>query len=519
LNYKKKTIILIAVATMLRCITASSVELGNDEVYYRMYAQYLQWNYFDHPPMVGWLIRFTTANLFFDHELFIRLGAIVSAAITTWILFLSGRKLSNAYAGFLAAAIYTGTIYGSIIAGTFILPDSPQMVCWAAGLYLLIDIAKYTSVNRTKKRSLVLFGIVCGMGMLCKIHTSFLWLGFLLYVVLYNRQWLKEPVLYFSGLITLLIFYPVIQWNIDNHFVTYLYHSNRVNVAEGGFNINSFLTFAAGQVFYYNPVIFFFIITGTIAAFRDNLPLLSSQKKILLLCSLPLIVIAAAIALFKEVLPHWTGPAYTGLILLTACNFSKQKEKTAAEKKIMPRPLLLANALLVLIIVSGIITVNFLPGTLGKKDNVIFGEGDFTLDMYGWNDLKISLKKIITADVKAGVMKNSAGFVCNKWFPAAHIDFYAAMPLHKDVIALGDTNDIHQYAWINNKRKKLQQGDDAYCIVPSNYFADVKNVYANYFSSILPPQIIEQKRNGSVCRYFYVWRLRGFVIKQNLPAQ
>ena len=510
---------LIAIATLARCITASCVELGNDEVYYRMYAQYLQWNYFDHPPAVGWLIRFTTVNLFFHQEFFVRLGAILSAAITTWILFLSGKKLSNAYTGFLAAAIYTATIYGSIIAGVFILPDSPQMVCWAAGLYLLIDIAKYTAVNRIKKSHLLLFGVVCGLGMLCKIHTSFLWLGFLLYIIFYNRQWLKEPVLYISSIITLLFFYPVVQWNIDNHFVTYFYHSGRVNVAEGGFNINSFLTFAAGQVFYYNPVIFFFIVVSLVAAFNNNLPLLSSQKRLLLFTSLPLIIIAAIVSLVKEVLPHWTGPAYTGLILLTACYFSKQKEKNIIEKKIMPRPLLFANVLLAIIMISGIIMINFLPGTLGKKDNMTFGEGDFTLDMYGWHDLKTNFKKIVDADIKNGVMKSDAVIVCNKWFPAAHIDVYAAMPLHKDVIASGDTNDIHQYAWINAVRRTLQAGDDANCIVPSNYYADVKAIYSPYFSVILQPEIIEQKRNGTVCRYFYIWRLKHFTAKQNPLAQ
>jgi hypothetical protein len=100
LNYKKKTLLLILIATAARCITACSIELGNDEVYYRMYAQYLQWNYFDHPPVVSWLIRFTTASLYFDIEFFIRLGAIISAAITTWFIFLSGKKLNNEYTGF-----------------------------------------------------------------------------------------------------------------------------------------------------------------------------------------------------------------------------------------------------------------------------------------------------------------------------------------------------------------------------------------------------------------------------------
>lgn len=510
MNYKKKTFLLIAIATLVRCIIAGCIQLGNDEVYYRMYAQYLQWNYFDHPPVVGWLIRFTTANLFLDHEFFIRLGAIACAAITTWLFYLSGKKLSSERTGFLAAAIYTATIYGSIIAGTFVLPDSPQMVCWAAGLYLLIDITQYNIINSTKKRKLLLFGIVNGLGMLCKIHTSFLWLGFLLYIIFYNRQWLMQPVLYVSAIITVLFFYPAIQWNIDNHFVTYLYHSNRVAVAGTGLNPGSFVTFAAGQVFYYNPVIFYFIIVATIAAFKNTLPLLSSQKRLLLFCSLPLIAVAAGISLFKDVLPHWTGPAYSGLILLTACYFSKQKEKNILEKSVMPKPLLLATALLILIVTSGVVAVNFLPGTLGKKDTAVFGEGDFTLDMYGWNDLKVEMKKIIDADAKTGFMKSDAAIICNKWFPAAHIDLYVAMPLHKDVIAIGDTNDIHQYAWINAKRKPLLQGDDAYCIVPSNYYVDVKTIYAAYFTTILPPQIIEQKRGGTLCRYFYIWRLKHY---------
>jgi 4-amino-4-deoxy-L-arabinose transferase-like glycosyltransferase len=306
----------------------------------------------------------------------------------------------------------------------------------------------------------------------------------------------------------------VIQWNIDNHFVTYLYHSNRVNVTNGGLNASSFLTFTAGQVFYYNPIIFYFIIVATIAALKNDLPLLSSQRRLLLFCSLPLIAVATGISLFKDVLPHWTGPAYSGLILLTACYFSRQKENRVLERRLMPMPLLLAIALLVVIVTSGIAAVNFLPGTLGKKDTAIFGEGDFTLDMYGWQNLKTEFKKIVDADIKAGAMKPGAVIICNKWFPAAHIDFYAAMPLHAAIIAIGDTNDIHQYAWINSKRKMLLPGDDAYCIVPSNYFIDVKTIYAAYFTTILPPQIIEQKRNGTVCRYFYIWRLNHYIKKQ-----
>lgn len=513
MNYRKKTLLLILIATLVRCIIACCINLGNDEVYYRMYAQYLQWNYFDHPPAVGWLIRLTTFNLSLDNELFIRLGAIASAAITTWFIFLSGRKLSNEYTGFLAAVIYTAGIYGSIIAGTFILPDSPQMVCWSAGLYLLIGFAKYNRISRTKKRDLLLFGIVAGLGMLCKIHTAFLWLGLLIYILLYNREWLKEPALYISGIITLLFFYPVIKWNIDNHFVTYLYHSKRVNVAGNGLDISAFFSFAAGQVFYSNPIIFYFVVISTVAALKNNLPVLSSQKRLLLYCSLPLIIIATCISLFKNVLPHWTGPAYYGLILLTACYFTRPGSITDFSKKIMPKPLLAACALQLVIVIAGVLLINFMPGTLGKKDKLLLGEGDFTLDMYGWHAVKNKFQKIVQSDLDSGFMKMDAVILSNKWFPAAHIDYYMAMPLKKDLIAIGDTNDIHQYAWINNERRKLKAGDDAYCIVLSNNYVDANAIYNSYFKTILPPEIIEQKRIGKICRYFYIWRMKNFTNK------
>ena len=516
LNYKNKTLLLILIATVVRCIIACSIELGNDEVYYRMYAQYLQWNYFDHPPMVGWLIRLTTVNLLLDNEFFIRLGAIMAAAITTWFIFLCGKKLNNEYSGFLAAVMYTSSIYGSIIAGTFILPDSPQMVCWSAGLYLLIRISAHSHINRTKKRDLFLFGLVAGLGMLCKIHMAFLWFGLLLYIIRHNRQWLKEPALYLSAIISIALFYPVIKWNIDNHFITYLYHSKRIAVTNSSLVIGSLVSFLGGQVFYANPIIFFLAVTATVAAFKNNLPVSVSQKRMLLYCSLPLIAIATGISLFRNMLPHWTGPAFTGLILLAACWLSKQQLKPGFEKKKMPKTLVAALAFQLLVITGGIFVVNYIPGSMGKKEHKMLGDGDFTLDMYGWKKLETKLEKIARSDEQSGLMDKDAFIICNKWFPASHIDYYVAMPLQKEMIAIGDTNDIHQYAWINRERKKIKAGDDAYCIVPSNYYSDVKMQYADCFETIRLSQVIEEKRNGKACRYFYIWQLKNFIAKQTV---
>ena len=490
---------------MIRCIIAAMVGLGNDEVYYRVLASHLQWNYFDHPPMVAWLIRLTTANLFLDSEFFIRLGAIACAAASTWFIFLSGKKLGNERTGFIAAAIYTATFYGSIIAGTFILPDSPQMVCWTAGTYLLIGITASNQVRNVMRRDMLLFGVVAGLGMLCKIHTVFLWLGFLLYVILYNRRWLKEPVLYLSGAISLLFFYPVIRWNIDNQFVTFFYHGGRVNITEGGLDLNSFFQFFGGQVFYLNPVIFTFITIALFSALKNNLPIAIPQKRILLLTSLPLIIIATAISFFKNVLPHWSGPAYTGLILLTACYFSKRKKTYVVEKGLMPLPVLIANGLVIVILVAGLICINFMPGTIGSKDRSKLGEGDFTLDMYGWKEFAGSFEKIYTTNRAADSSGCKTVILSNKWFPAAHIEQYVAGPLHLPVFVSGSMEDIHQYKWINEEQGGMKDPVSLYVIIPSNYYFDISEFPALKDKTPASIYTIPQKRNGELARIFKVY--------------
>lgn len=497
---------MIAVASLARCIVAFCIGLGNDEVYYRMYAQVLHWNYFDHPPMVAWLIRLTTANLLLDYPFFIRLGAILSAAATTWMFFLCGKKLSNERAGFLAALLYTGTLYGSIIAGTFILPDSPQMIFWVAGLYLLIGITGEESINAKQKYQILLFGLVTGAGMLCKIHSVFLWLGFLMCIFLYRREWLKQPVLYLSLLVSAALFYPVIQWNIDHHFVTYFYHEHRVNGVTNGFNVRSFAIFVVGQVLYFNPVLFPAIVAVVGTAFRNELSLPPSQKDMLLYSSLPLIGVVSVVSCFHDTFPHWTGPAYSGLILLASVKIDRQKLP-------VPPYVKAAVALIVVVAIAGLFVINGFPGTLGNSGKPDFGAGDFTLDMYGWNHLKTEFGKLVADDRQAALMKPDAAIISNKWFSASHIDYYVAMPLGMRLIAIGEINDIHQYVWLNEERRPLKPGDDAYCIASSDCFFDVKVLYAHLFQAILPPSLITQYRCGKPCRIFYVYRLKSYMSK------
>ena len=504
MNHRRNTILLILAATSIRLLIALTTELGNDEVYYRLYADPLQWNYFDHPPMVGWLIRLTTFNLWVDNGLTIRLGSIICGAWATWLMYVCGKRLSGAYTGFLAAALYTATIYGSIIAGTFILPDSPQMVCWIAALYLLIKITESKIITSKTGNDILWFGFVTGIGMLCKVHTIFLWFGLVLYVIIYNRSWLSNWVLYASAGITVLFILPIIIWNIQNNFITFFFHGKRVNVAEGGLHFESLFTFIGGQIFYCNPIVFFIILY---ALWHRHFGIKQAQKKILLLVSLPLIFIATGISLFKDLLPHWTGPAFASLLLLTAAYFAKSK-MPLFKRRLMPVSFSIANGLLLLIVVAGIVIINFLPGTLGKQDELKKGEDDFTLDMYGWRKFAPVFDSIYYSTHRKTEATNQTIIVTKKWFPSAHIDFYIGHPLNLQTVAVGAIEDIHQYHWLNQQLGKLPDSTELYIIIPSNYYFDLHNNSIVKNSLPLHIDTILQNRGGKEARKFYVYRFK-----------
>jgi len=136
INYKQRLFYLLFCTILFKLIVAGLIELGNDEVYYYTYALQSDWNHFDHPPIVGILIRLSTFNLFWLSDVSMRLGAILSSAIATYFIYQTGKIISTEKTGWYAALLYNFSVYTGIIAGLFILPDSPQMLFWTASLYL-----------------------------------------------------------------------------------------------------------------------------------------------------------------------------------------------------------------------------------------------------------------------------------------------------------------------------------------------------------------------------------------------
>ncbi|MCK5370414.1 MAG: glycosyltransferase family 39 protein, partial [Cyclobacteriaceae bacterium] len=212
---KKVLYILILAGTLVRVIIASTLELGVDEVYYWTYALYPDWSHFDHPPMVGLVIQFFSLNLFFDSELALRLGAIVFSIFNTLIIYSIGKFIKNPLTGLYAAFLFNASIYCSVLAGNFIIPDTPQLLFWLLSLkYLIRSLPQKTIDKRTSKEFLISC-LFIGLAILSKYHGVFIWGGVGLYVIFYNRIWLKAPAFYGGMLLSALFIFPIVIWNIQ----------------------------------------------------------------------------------------------------------------------------------------------------------------------------------------------------------------------------------------------------------------------------------------------------------------
>lgn len=511
-DINKALFILILASTIIRIFIASTMEFSVDEVYYWTYALYPDWSHFDHPPMVGFVIQFFSLNLLFDSELAIRLGAIVFSIFNTLIIYSIGKYIKNRLTGLYAAFLLNASIYCSILAGNFIIPDTPQLLFWLLSLKYLVETLPQKTIDKKASLKFLLACLFIGLAVLSKYHGVFIWGGVGLYVVFYNQIWLKKPSFYIGMLLSISFIAPIVFWNIENNWISFSFHGDRVT-NELILRLDFLAREVFGQVAYNNPINYVIIFMALIASFKNKLSIPTEYQRILMLNSLPIWLVFTSFALFRQTLPHWTGPAFTPLLILAAGYLSDKtlKLNLAKDKILFPKLIRSSVYLLCVLLSMGWMLINFYPGTIGRKETVSkYGDTDFTLDMYGWSQIKSGFEQIIKRDLIQETMPHDAPIISPKYFPGTEIDYYVARPLGKKVFVHGSLNNIHKYAWINEDRGGLKTGDDVYMISTSNWYKDPFEYYSTNFNQIIPSDTIEIERSGKLAYYAFVYKMKGY---------
>jgi len=197
---------------ILNILQAATTELIFDEAYYWYYAKDLAWGYFDHPPMVAFLISMGSA--LFDGELGIRLLSCflgVSTMIILWLLIDNPKK--REYVPHFFVLVLSMTLVHAY--GFLILPDTPLLFFTALFFLIYKKFIKAPGLLIS-----LILGIVMAALMFSKYHAFLV----IFFVLLSNLKLIRNRYAWVAVLVSLLCYTPHFLWLYENDFISIKYH-------------------------------------------------------------------------------------------------------------------------------------------------------------------------------------------------------------------------------------------------------------------------------------------------------
>lgn len=281
---------------ILQILSAYFTELYNDEAYYWVYSQHLDWGYFDHPPMVGALIK--AGTFLIDNELGVRLPFIILSTWTIYLLYLLVKKDVRKFI-YLILGIFPFHLLGFMA-----LPDMPFLF-FATFFFFIYE--KYLQ-NDTWLNAFGLAVAISGM-FYSKYHAILI----VVFTILSNWELVKRKTFYFATVMTLVLFAPNIIWQIVNDYPSIQYHFFQRSAKTYHFSFT--IEYVIGQLFFYGPFISIFMWFFTVKKiFKKSENLFQKSLKYNLI---GVFIFFLLISFKGRVEVNWTIPFLAPLIILS----------------------------------------------------------------------------------------------------------------------------------------------------------------------------------------------------------
>src|SRR5690606_6280548 len=186
--------------------------ITEDEAYYWLWSQQLDWGYFDHPPMVAWWI--SIGYEFFQNELGVRMLTVFFNSFSVYFLWKILHPITQNQIKLFFGII--GSLLVFQVFGFLTTPDAPLLFFT---IFYLFSLKKFLEDN-SNKASLLLAISLAGL-MYSKYHGILLILFSLLPIF---KIWWRNPKFYLVVLGSLILYLPHFIWLFQNDFIPVRYH-------------------------------------------------------------------------------------------------------------------------------------------------------------------------------------------------------------------------------------------------------------------------------------------------------
>jgi len=196
----------IAVLILLRAVAAAMLPLVPEEAYYWMYGQFPSLSYFDHPPMVAWVIQADTI-LFGDSEFGVRFGNQALMIAASAMMFAYARQWHGKRVA-VTSALAIQLLPAYFAAGFVATMDAALLFFWLLALW-----GVGLAFKQGRASGWYIAGAACGAAMLSKYTGVFILGGAGLAMLLHRpwrQRWMLSPHPYLAALLAVAVFSPVI---------------------------------------------------------------------------------------------------------------------------------------------------------------------------------------------------------------------------------------------------------------------------------------------------------------------
>jgi hypothetical protein len=208
----KPLLLLLGGLFVINLLQAYATELIYDEAYYWYYSQDLSWGYFDHPPMVAWMIA--PGYGFFQNELGVRLVSCLlgtGTALLIWSLVRHPEK-KVFYKEFFVWILSITLLHAY---GFLSLPDTPLLFFTALFLWIY---------RRFVHQPGFLISLALGACMAALMYSKYHAALVILFVLFSNLRLLKNKYAWLALGVSLLCYLPHLYWLYDHEFISLEFH-------------------------------------------------------------------------------------------------------------------------------------------------------------------------------------------------------------------------------------------------------------------------------------------------------
>lgn len=311
--------LLMAVTFVLRVVWGAIFPPTNDESYHYLYTTHLALSYFDHPPMTMWLAKLGIMLCGgWVHPMSLRLGSTMLFAGSTYVMYRWTARWYGEWAGVYSALFLNLSGYYAL-AGGFALPDGPFLffalvTMWALGEAVL--------AKPEKVWPWVWVGVGFGGALLSKYHGIFLPAGAVLYALVTPgaRKMLWSPGPYLAVAIGFGLFSPVLIWNADNGWASFVFQGGRA--VGGGFNPLGLLAVFLGPIAYLLPWVWALLVWQLVKKVRHWKTLEGADRLAVCLAVVPM-AFFTVVGCSRWILLHWPLIGFVSLMPMLGAAWAK----------------------------------------------------------------------------------------------------------------------------------------------------------------------------------------------------